>query len=49
MGNKRKGCINRDNNAVSNMITITNQYMNDRSRPDHFKRGFNIKIEENKK
>ena len=46
MSNKRKGCINRDNNAVQNMITITLQYLKDRSRPDHFKRG--VKIENNK-
>jgi hypothetical protein len=44
MGNKRQGCINRDNNAVMNMITITEQYIKDRTRPEHFRRG--VKLEE---
>ena len=44
MSNKRKGRINRDNNAVNNMISITLQYLKDRSRPEHFKRG--VKIED---
>jgi hypothetical protein len=44
MSNKRKGCINRDNNAVNNMISITLQYLKDRTRPEHFKRG--VKIED---
>ena len=44
MSNKRKGCINRDNNAVNNMISITLQHLKDRTRPEHFKR--DVKIED---
>lgn len=47
MENNRKGCINRDNNAVNNMITITNQFIKDKTRPLHFTRG--IKLEDIKK
>ena len=43
MENKRKGCINRDNNAVNNMINITNQFIEDKTRPIHFTRG--VKLE----
>ena len=43
MKNKRKGCINRDNNAVSNMINITKQFIENKTRPIHFTRG--VKIE----
>lgn len=39
MSNKRKGCINRDNNAVNNMIEITEQYIKDKTRPEVFRRG----------
>jgi hypothetical protein len=39
MSNKRKGCINRDNNAVNNMIKIMFQHLKDRTRPEEFKRG----------
>ena len=39
MSNKRKGYINRDNNAVKNMISITLQHIKDRTRPYHFMRG----------
>jgi len=39
MSNKRRGCINRDNNAVNNMITITEQFIKDRTRPKVFVRG----------
>jgi hypothetical protein len=42
MGNKRTGCINRDNNAVSNMINITKQFLKDRSRPEQFMRSVKI-------
>ena len=43
MSNKRKGCINRDKNAVNNMKRITEQYMKDLTRPEQFKRGEKIK------
>ena len=39
MENKRKGCINRDNNAVMNMITITKQFIEHKTRPEKFMRG----------
>jgi hypothetical protein len=38
MENNRKGCINRDKNAVNNMITIVNSFLKDRSRPKVFRR-----------
>ena len=47
MENKRKGCINRDNNAVNNMITIVNQFIKNKTRPQHFTRG--VKLEDIKK
>jgi len=42
MSNKRIGCINRDKNAVNNMITITTQFLKDRSRPERFKRSVKL-------
>jgi len=30
--------ITRDNNAINNMITITQQYLKDKSRPQAFRR-----------
>jgi len=44
MESKRKGCINRDNNATNNMIAITHQYLKDKSRPQAFRR--NVKLED---
>ena len=44
MGNKRTGCINRDKNAVENMIKITRQYLRDKTRPQRFTRG--VKLED---
>jgi hypothetical protein len=38
MENKRKGCINRDNNSVNNMINIVIQYLRDKTRPEEFRR-----------
>ena len=38
MENKRKGCIDRDDNSVNNMITIVEQYLKDKSRPKCFSR-----------
>jgi len=43
MENKRKGCINRDNNAVNSMINIMNQFIDHKTRPIHFTRG--VKLE----
>jgi hypothetical protein len=36
----RMGCINRDKNAVNNMIKITNSYLLNKTRPEKFKRSF---------
>jgi hypothetical protein len=47
MENNKKGCINRDNNAVNNMITIVVQCLLGRTRPEHFTRG--VKLEDIKK
>ena len=40
MENNRKGCINRDENAVKNMIKIVESYLKDKSRPEKFKRSY---------
>lgn len=45
MGNGRKGCINRDNGATDNMIDITDQFIEDGTRPEIFRRDKKIKKE----
>ena len=40
MENNRKGCINRDNNAVRNMISIKSQFLINKERPEIFKRSY---------
>lgn len=42
---KRMGCINRDENAVNNMIKIVNTYLLNKTRPLRFCR--NVKLDEN--
>jgi len=37
---KRMGCINRDKNAVNNMIKIVNQYLLNKTRPEKFERSY---------
>ena len=37
---KRMGCINRDENAVNNMIKIVNTYLHNKTRPEKFRRDF---------
>ena len=37
---KRMGCINRDENAVNNMIKIVNTYLLNKTRPDKFRRDY---------
>ena len=44
MENTRMGCVNRDNNSVNNMITITTQFIKDKTRPEPFRRG--VKLED---
>lgn len=38
MENNRLGCINRDRNAVSNMVSIVTSYLTDKTRPPEFSR-----------
>jgi len=37
---KRMGCINRDENAVNNMIKIVNTYLLNKTRPEKFRREY---------
>ena len=37
---KRIGCINRDENAVNNMIKIVNTYLLNKTRPEKFRRDY---------
>ena len=34
------GCINRDENAVNNMIKIVNTYLLNKTRPEKFRRNY---------
>ena len=38
----RLGCINRDENAVNNMIKIVNSYLVDKTRPEKFRRDYKV-------
>jgi hypothetical protein len=40
---KRMGCINRDENAVNNMIKIVNTYLLNKTRPEKFRRDYSLK------
>ena len=40
MENKQSGCINRDENAVNNMIKIVNTFIKDKTRPEKFRRDY---------
>ena len=40
MNNKRIGCINRDHNAVNNMVLLVNQFLIDKTRIKEFERTF---------
>ena len=42
MENNRRGCINRDRNAVLNMIKIVKKYLVDKTRPDKYRRDYKI-------
>ena len=37
---KRRGCINRDKNAVNNMIKIVNSHLEHKKRPEKFRRDY---------
>lgn len=41
--NNRLGCINRDENAVNNMMKIVKSYLKDKTRPLRYTRGYEIK------
>jgi hypothetical protein len=43
---KRMGCVNRDENAVNNMIKIVNTFIKDKSRPERFRRDFKFPEEQ---
>jgi len=40
MENKRKGCINRDMNAVNNMIKLVKYFLVNKDRPEKYKRSY---------
>ena len=42
MENNRRGCINRDNNVVLNMIKIVKSYLENKTRPERYRRDFKI-------
>jgi hypothetical protein len=42
----RQGCLNRDENATFNMLTIVRQFLTDRSRPSRFCRGLQVEPKE---
>lgn len=42
MENGRSGCINRDNNAVNNMIKITRAFLSGQPRPERYRRGIRL-------
>jgi hypothetical protein len=42
MKNGRLGCINRDNNAVNNMIKIVRAFLSGHPRPEHYQRGIRL-------
>jgi hypothetical protein len=47
MENKRIGCINRDLNAVNNMVLLVKQFLIDKTRPKKFNRTFKLKPKNN--
>ena len=42
MENKQIGCINRDENAVNNMIKIVNHYLNKKERLLKYRRDYDL-------
>jgi hypothetical protein len=43
---KRMGCVNRDENAVNNMIKIVNTFIKDKTRPEKFRRDYKFPEEQ---
>lgn len=42
MENNRMGCINRDKNSVKNMCKLTQYYLEHKSRPERYRRGYDL-------
>jgi hypothetical protein len=40
MENKRRGCINRDKNAVLNMVKIVKSFIETKTRPERYRRDY---------
>jgi hypothetical protein len=40
------GCVNRDENAVNNMIKIVNTFIKDKTRPEKFRRDYKFPEEQ---
>jgi hypothetical protein len=49
MENKRLGCINRDKNSVNNMKKITEYFLKNKSRPERYRRGFELEAKPKEK
>ena len=47
MENKQSGCINRDENAVNNMIKIVNHHIKFKQRPLRYRRSFDLTKDNN--
>ncbi len=47
MENKQSGCINRDENAVNNMIKIVNHHIKHKERPLRYRRSFDLTKDSN--
>ncbi len=47
MENKQSGCINRDENAVNNMIKIVNHHIKHKERPLKYRRSFDLTKDSN--
>ena len=45
--NNRKEYVNRDNNAVNNMIKIVKYYLKTKKRPERFERTFKLEVNKN--
>lgn len=42
MKNNRMGCINRDENAVNNMVKLVRYYLKYKDRPEKFRRDYKL-------
>ena len=42
MENNRMGCINRDKNSVKNMAKLTQYFLEHKTRPERYRRGFDL-------